>query len=406
MSLYTPFLAQATEKVGNAYMQKQAGQLAERAYMGDQEALGALYRLDPNTATQIKNQRLQEEQAQLQRSATNLQMDATRQNMRQSKQGADQAAQQFAMQNREALQGILTNAAKFETYEEAQPYIAREIESLKAAGVQVPADMSAQTFTPEVFAQIKQLHAPKGEGFTLAKGAERYGPDGNLIASNAEVMPGFEIISPQEAARLGLPADKQFQRNTQTQQISQVGSGPAVQVNTGAATEGERTAGILANRLDFAQSQINDILAEAPDSQSPGALPTVFNAVGLDYLARVSNPAERQVIEAAQDDMLDAALTLGTGAAYTREQFQAYKRSYFPQLGDDPKTIEAKAKRLTNLLDAAYQKAGRGAPATRRSAESPVGPQGSTPTVNSQAEFDALPSGSVFIEDGQEFRKP
>lgn len=179
---------------------------------------------------------------------------------------------------------------------------------------------------------------------------------------------GFEIISPEEAAQLGLPTDKQFQRNKETNQISQIGSGPAVQVNTGQATEGERTAGILANRLDFAQSQINDILAAAPESASPNALPTVFSSMGLDYLARVSNPSERQIIEAAQDDMLDAALTLGTGAAYTREQFQAYKRSYFPQLGDDQKTIDAKARRLTNLLDAAYQKAGRGAPDARRSA--------------------------------------
>jgi hypothetical protein len=201
-------------------------------------------------------------------------------------------------------------------------------------------------------------------------------PDGRLTT---QTIPGyttpqqeqFEIIPPELAAQLGLPSDKQFQRNKVSQQISQIGSGPAVTVNTGQATEAERTAGILANRLDFAQSQINDILSATPETASPGALPTVFASIGLDYLARISNPAERQIIEAAQDDMLDAALTLGTGAAYTQEQFQAYKRSYFPQLGDDKKTIDAKARRLTNLLDAAYKKAGRGAPEQRRSA--PVG---------------------------------
>ena len=43
---------------------------------------------------------------------------------------------------------------------------------------------------------------------------------------------------------------------------------------------------------------------------------------------------ERQRVESAQLDILDAALTLGTGAAYTREQLQGYRKSYFPQIGD------------------------------------------------------------------------
>lgn len=33
-------------------------------------------------------------------------------------------------------------------------------------------------------------------------------------------------------------------------------------------------------------------------------------------------------------------------------------------------------------------------------------PEDSTPVVNSQAEYDALPSGAEFIEDGQRYRKP
>lgn len=177
MALYTPFLADATAKISNSRMQQEAGRLAQAAYMGDQEALGALYKLDPNTATQIRNQRLQEEQVQLQRQSTGLQMDATRQNMQQS-------AQEWALKNRERLQEILQNAAKLETFEQAQPYIAQQIEGLKAAGIQIPSGMTAESFTPEAFQQIKQLYAPKGEAYTLAEGAERYGPDGKLIAEN------------------------------------------------------------------------------------------------------------------------------------------------------------------------------------------------------------------------------
>lgn len=214
---------------------------------------------------------------------------------------------------------------------------------------------------------IGVLEAPESEEYSLSPGQVRF-RGSEQIAAVPDAQEGFEILTPEMAAELGLPADKQFQRNTATQQISQIGSGPAVQVNTGNATEGERTAGILANRLDFAQSQINDVLGASPEASSPEAVPTFLSAMGMDYLARITNPAERQIIEAAQDDMIDAALTLGTGAAYTREQLQGYKRSYFPQLGDDEKTLEAKAIRLKNLIDAAYKKAGRGAPDQMRSA--------------------------------------
>lgn len=185
----------------------------------------------------------------------------------------------------------------------------------------------------------------------------------------AEVQEGYEIISPAEAATLGLPADKQFQRNTKTRQISQIGGGGTT-VNVGQATEGERTAGILADRLDFAQSQINDVLSSAPEAEKPQFGATALNKLGLEYLANLANPAERQIIEASQLDMLDAALTLGTGAAYTREQLEGYRRAYFPQLGDDQRTIGAKTTRLKNLIDAAYKKAGRAAPEIKRSDQS------------------------------------
>jgi len=222
--------------------------------------------------------------------------------------------------------------------------------------------------TVEIGKGLGIIQTPKEEGFTLADGAQRFDAKGNLVAGNTKELPaGYELIPTAEAKALGLPETSSYQRNKETGQISGVGGAQTV-VNVGQATEGERTAGILANRLDFAQSQINDVLAEAPEAQGPGALPTALSSVGLDYLARISNPAERQIIEAAQQDMLDAALTLGTGAAYTKEQLQGYKKSYFPQLGDDKKTIDAKAKRLTNLLEAAYAKAGRAAPETMRSA--------------------------------------
>jgi hypothetical protein len=128
-------------------------------------------------------------------------------------------------------------------------------------------------------------------------------------------------------------------------------------------TEGERTAGFLSTRLNNSLNQLKTVTGEKPSAASPNVKAEAIRFfTRSDYLKNLANPEARQQVEAAQYDILDSALTLGTGAAYTREQLESYRQSYFPQLGDKPKTVADKAKRLEGLLDAAYQKAGRAAP--------------------------------------------
>jgi hypothetical protein len=128
-------------------------------------------------------------------------------------------------------------------------------------------------------------------------------------------------------------------------------------------SEGERKAAVLANRIQFNVNNIAEILGKNPSAASPEALAEGIKAItGSDYLKTISNTEDRQRIEAAQLDILDAALTLGTGAAYTREQLESYRKAYFPQLGEDPKTIADKQARLQNLLDSAFIASGRAAP--------------------------------------------
>lgn len=128
-------------------------------------------------------------------------------------------------------------------------------------------------------------------------------------------------------------------------------------------SESERTAGFLTTRLQGALTQLQSVTGQTPSAASPNiGAETVRLLTGSDYLKNLVNPESRQQVEAAQLEMLDAALTLGTGAAYTKEQLQNYQKSYFPQLGDKQKTIEDKAKRLQQLLQAAQIKAGRAAP--------------------------------------------
>jgi hypothetical protein len=125
-------------------------------------------------------------------------------------------------------------------------------------------------------------------------------------------------------------------------------------------TEGERKSATLLQRLQFSQSQLTDALVDDPNASKPGLFASAVAKLSTP-LANTLTPEARQRVQAAQLDMLDAALTLGTGAAYTKEQLEGYRESYFPQLGDKPNAIKDKQKRLENVINAAKIAAGRAA---------------------------------------------
>ena len=126
--------------------------------------------------------------------------------------------------------------------------------------------------------------------------------------------------------------------------------------------EGERKAAVLANRLNFGVQQMNEAIGKDPSAAMPNtAVEAARFFSQTDWLPNKLTSPQRQIVESAQLDVLDAALTLGTGAAYTREQLEGYRKSYFPQLQDDQATIKSKQKRLQNLLESAEIASGRAA---------------------------------------------
>jgi hypothetical protein len=126
--------------------------------------------------------------------------------------------------------------------------------------------------------------------------------------------------------------------------------------------EGERKAATLASRLNFSVGQMNEAIGLDPKAAMPSTPAEIARFVSrTDFLPNKLNTDQRQVVEAAQEDILDAALTLGTGAAYSREQLAGYKKSYFPQLGDSATTVKTKQERLNNLLKSAEVASGRAA---------------------------------------------
>jgi hypothetical protein len=144
----------------------------------------------------------------------------------------------------------------------------------------------------------------------------------------------------------------------------------------------ERKAGFMSNILDKNILQMQTALGVDPKAVKPNVPASVVEAItGPNLLSRSMKPAQRQIVEDSQLDVLDAALTLRTGAAYTREQLNAMRDTYFPVLGDKPQSVAAKKQRLETLLDGAYIAAGRATPA-RVSAPPPIAPP--PPNINKE----------------------
>lgn len=200
-------------------------------------------------------------------------------------------------------------------------------------------------------------------------------PNGQLIYKDTgELVTTTSFAAPKDAPfKVGQTRDyiagnkritEEYQSDGTFKKIAEGSAfAPPNQLTVNMPSESERTAGFLTRRLQNAVLQINQVVTKNPKAAAPAiGAETVQFLTGSDYLKNLANPESRQQIESAQLELLDSALTLGTGAAYTREQLQNYSKSYFPQLGDKPKNIADKKVRLDALLRAANVKAGRAAP--------------------------------------------
>jgi hypothetical protein len=125
-------------------------------------------------------------------------------------------------------------------------------------------------------------------------------------------------------------------------------------------TEDERRSAGLTVRLESALKTIQG----NPDAGKPEVVPSAIRAMTMGHaeaLPNVMTSTPRQKVESAQLDALDAALTLATGAAYTKDQLQNLRKSYFPQLGDSKDTIKEKEHRFSQVIETARIRAGRAA---------------------------------------------
>jgi hypothetical protein len=178
-----------------------------------------------------------------------------------------------------------------------------------------------------------------------------------LDANTMEVL--FTAPDATPAAVAEWKAYQALPRNEQQSfLLLQAAKRPSTTINM--PNEGERKAATLSNRLNFSVDQINQAIGADPTAAMPNTSAEIAKFLTRsDILSNKITPVQRQIVETAQLDILDAALTLGTGAAYTQGQLESYRKSYFPQIGDKPENVAAKRARLQNILRSAEIASGR-----------------------------------------------
>lgn len=254
-------------------------------------------------------------------------------------------------------------------------------------------------FNPKASPKLRDLALAKmtadPESFTLSEGAVRYErqPDGSL----KQVATGADKTSPEYQNYLRAVNDpiNPFKGGfTDYQTMLKRAGATSINMPSGE----ERKAGFMSNILDRNLLQMQTALGIDPTAVKPNVPASIVEAItGPNLLSRNMKPAQRQIVEDSQLDVLDAALTLRTGAAYTREQLNAMRETYFPVLGDKPQAVQAKKQRLESLLEGAYIAAGRAVP-PRVSAPPPppaprVGEQLNIPQSNIMKRADEIVSG-------------
>lgn len=204
--------------------------------------------------------------------------------------------------------------------------------------------------------------------------------------------------------RAGMKAPAGYRWNGNSLEFIPGGPADPAMKSAGAPTEGERKSATLLTRLEGSLGQMNGAIADDESAAKPGILAALAGNIPFsgETARNLANSSERQRVEAAQLDILDAALTLGTGAAYTKEQLEGYRKSFFPQLGDSKDTVSDKKDRLNTVVNSARIAAGRAAPAASAAAPTSVAEAfGGPPAAPVQRARNPNTGQVVVLRNGQ-----
>lgn len=174
-------------------------------------------------------------------------------------------------------------------------------------------------------------------------------------APDREPKTTWRTLSPDEVTARGLPGDKAYQ-------ISSEGKVEGLPTSDTKATVDQQKIATLLTRIAGGFHDIQGVTAADPSAQEPGLIESWRGGLSPEGMTgpivRKMAGGNRRAVYDSQVDVLDALLTLGTGAAYNKEQLAGQTTSYFPQYGDTDAEKEIKNQRMRRLIEAAKQNAG------------------------------------------------
>lgn len=203
------------------------------------------------------------------------------------------------------------------------------------------------------------------------------------MGATAEGMESADVNQAQGRTSLAvdtavIPSDIQKRRADSTKaQIDALEANVRSRTPGGFATAEERQTAYHYGVLQDSENRIRGALMKDKKAEAAPLLPELMERIPLgDVFANYITDPERRIVRTNQMDMLDSALWLTTGAAYTPKQLEIKYRGYFPQPGDDPATRKEKAEKLNNMIALARRRAAMGLSAP--GGDGPAGPNGPT----------------------------
>ncbi len=167
------------------------------------------------------------------------------------------------------------------------------------------------------------------------------------------------------------------------------------------------TEGMLNSKTFFAQMSLATPTFKRLES-NPELMKKLsgFSGVLAKNFRSTADPDERLYLQAA-DIWIRAKLRKESGAVISNDEMNREYAAFFPQLNDTPEVLAEKARQREVLTRQMGINAGE-IKETKQDKEQTTETEtnNALPTVSTQEQYDALPSGAKYLEDGQEFRKP
>lgn len=290
-NLYTPFMTEMGRNLGSAYMQygqnRRQGQqqammqdLTKRAYMGDQQAMAELSGINPQMAAEIQKSHRATRQDKLATDALQIKTE-------------DRARAQ-STEKQDILSGILIEAAKLSTFEEAQAYAARETANRADVLGELP------PLSEEAYNQVRQIQAEQPETISALDQAR---------------------IDKLEAETAKIESEKDKKKKPK----------PLSDVQA-------KAAGFY-SRMIGGQAEIDRVLLENPDFEAQ----SVWES-GPAAISNLFASDDFQQYKQAADDWIRAKLRRESGAVIAVDEMDKEYSTYFPVFGDSDKVIEQKKR--------------------------------------------------------------